>query len=564
MKEGFESVRIKPETNELEFIGPAKKTDNTEGKPLKGNILLTVNKATKIKSITLKFKGRSRATYTRSTDLQKFTITARIQPKLKTKPVEKTMILNTGQHTFSWELIIPNVYPRTLETKRCSINYFLELKISLGVGRSLTAECPIEIQRHLVASLQSAVKINTKCYKHTSPEKLYYEITAPRVICTDQEYFPLSITYSCFNRLSIHHVSVYLVQTEVYRIESDKKGDTSSLSKTIKYLGPSVVNYIDSQSNNTLPLLIMQKIPPTNITPGIESPLVAIYHQLDITFNLGDDNNSQTRVPIYISSTSKAFSDLPLKYDIETQPHQKPLSTQMFDSPIPQDKKQPLRKSVSEHNLCKPIEKASMSKTAGSNRQLKPINTDLANKLESIQLDDSSQAYYMSPLTNQSELSSSLSPPPRRPRKKTVSDEPLSPMMKRIPELDLPIAGRSNELTSPTLRNKLIDPYAERAIRSMSMSRSSSDNSVLSRRSSSSSSSCSSCSGPHPGRNANFPKLIELLNNRNYPEAVTSHYVSAELPPVPPNYQTDEEEDFDCLVYRDLIDDDTFSINFNV
>ncbi|KAG1228309.1 hypothetical protein G6F68_019497 [Rhizopus microsporus] len=89
------------------------------------------------------------------------------------------------------------------------------------------------------------------------------------------------------------------------------------------------------------------------------------------------------------------------------------------------------------------------------------------------------------------------------------------------------------------------------------MSRSSSDNSALSRRSSSSS--CSStCSTIHPARH--YPK--NLLNGRNYPEAITSHYFTAELPPVPMQCQSDEdEEDFDLLIYRDVIDDDNLSIN---
>ncbi|KAI9265635.1 hypothetical protein BY458DRAFT_556698 [Sporodiniella umbellata] len=563
MKEGFESVKIEADTNELEFIGPAKKTDSTEEKQLRGTITLLVQRAVKIKSIALKFKGRSQATYTRSTDLQKFTITARVQPKVKTKLVEKTMLLTPGQHIIPWELAIPNVYPRTLEIERCNIRYTLEVKIALGVGRSFTAECPITLYRHLVPSIPSVVKINTRCYKHTSANKLSYEIVAPRVVCTHQQSFPLALRYKSLNGLPVQHISVYLVQTEVHRvrnvtkIESDKKTEGSSLSKAIKYLGPSVYNYVNNQAVDTsdLPLLIIQQLPPKNVIHGIESPLIAIYHQLDVTFDMGQEK-AQTRIPIYMSSTPGGASERAPMYEIESEAHQKPLSTQIFDSPTPKDTQprpaSPLRKCVSEHNLCRPQGVKSPT-TAGSNRPLKPINTDLANRLESTHL--ANEPY--SPL-----LSSSLSPPPRRPRKKTVSSEdpptPLSPMMmmSRIPELP---PSRPADLALPSPRTKLYhDPYAERAIRSMSMSRSSSDNSVSSRRNSSSSNSstCSSCSGPH-----RLPKRIECFNP-NYSEAVTSHYFSAELPPVP--NPTDEEEDFDCLVYRDLLDDDSSSINFNV
>ncbi|KAG0745852.1 hypothetical protein G6F62_003090 [Rhizopus arrhizus] len=600
MKEGFQFVKVEPCTDELEFIGQIKKSTTTKGEHLNGNILLALNKAVKIKSITLKFKGKSQAAYTRSSDLQTFTITASVLPKLKTKIVEKAITLNAGQHTFPWELDIPNLYPRTLKTERCRIQYYLELKISLGVGRSFTVEHPITIHRHLVASPQSAVLINTKVYKHTSPDKFYCEIEIPRVVCAGQEYFPLSIKYSCFKGVLINHICTHLVQNEVYRvrnlskIETEKKGEKPQpLSKAMNYLGPYVYSYVDNQSDNALPLLLMQNLPQDGVIYGIESPLIAVYHQLDVTFDLGD-NKVQIRIPIHLSSTSKESPISPAKYTVESQPHQKPTSTKLFNSPVPKDiiktqcfvgKSSPLRKCVSDQNLNnhKLEERSPSTKTAGSNKSLKPIDTYLANKLERMKLEGSNevsstaQLYYLgSPSLGPAspEPSLSLSPPPRRPRKKTLtSDEPghpLSPtvMMTRIPEIDdllptPPTSGRLPILTTPSSPRNVYpklhptDPYTERAIRSISMSRSSSDNSALSRRSSSSS--CSStCSTIHPARH--YPK--NLLNGRNYPEAITSHYFTAELPPVPMQCQSDEdEEDFDLLIYRDVIDDDNLSIN---
>lgn len=217
MKEGFQSIKIGPFTDHLEFIGLIKSSNPAAGSSLRGTLELSVQKTVKVKSMSLKFKGKSQATYTRPNDLQKFAITAKILPKLKTKIVEKSLTLHHGHHTFPWELDIPNVYPQTYSSDRCDISYYLELKIYLGVGRSVTVQHPITIHRHLVASPQSAALMNTKLYQYTSPDKFHYQIEAPKVICLDQEYFPLSIKYTCFNGSLLSHIRTFIVQTEVHR-----------------------------------------------------------------------------------------------------------------------------------------------------------------------------------------------------------------------------------------------------------------------------------------------------------------------------------------------------------
>ncbi|RCH99657.1 hypothetical protein CU097_004857 [Rhizopus azygosporus] len=689
MKEGFQSIKIGPFTDHLEFIGLIKSSNPAAGSSLRGTLELSVQKTIKVKSMSLKFKGKSQATYTRPNDLQKFTITAKILPKLKTKIVEKSLTLHHGHHTFPWELDIPNVYPQTYSSDRCDISYYLELKIYLGVGRSVTVQHPITIHRHLVASPQSAALMNTKLYQYTSPDKFHYQIEAPKVICLDQEYFPLSIKYTCFNGSLLSHIRTFIVQTEVHRmrnltkieIERKSTADQPSLSKAITHLDPAMINYISTQSDNINDhsLLLKQKVPKIGIICGTESPLVAIYHQLDITFDLGNDK-VQTRIPIYVSSLPTTYTKSVLdenfasvKYEMESRPHQKPMSTDILNSPIPEDRPQKrgtrfsIRRSLSDQmlggkiasdkqkpNFLDPSQSSSSTttssspsppppppKTAGSTKILTPIDTGLANQLESIRLagsDDvnsSAQAYYMgSPLLSQGAMSpsmepnSGLFPPPRRPRKKTVTIDDSTrsltsripgtnhtftvDIMKKIPEdvpsIPLPTpptSGRLSDLSQPHLiaatpynvssptspraplpkpHQNHLDPTADRIIRSSALSRSSSDNSSLSRRSSTSS--CSSCSSsglrlghlkPTPYRQSDATSGSS--NSRKYSESV-NHYVSAELPPLPsfslPN-STDllrqhmtsipsdyidlsDDEEFDILVYRDLVDDDGLSL----
>ncbi|KAG1240024.1 hypothetical protein G6F68_018065 [Rhizopus microsporus] len=86
----------------------------------------------------------------------------------------------------------------------------------------------------------------------------------------------------------------------------------------MNYLGPYVYSYVDNQSDNALPLLLMQNLPQDGVIYGIESPLIAVYHQLDVTFDLGD-NKVQIRIPIHLSSTSKESPISPAKYTISSK-----------------------------------------------------------------------------------------------------------------------------------------------------------------------------------------------------------------------------------------------------
>ncbi|CAO3672161.1 unnamed protein product [Rhizopus stolonifer] len=513
MKEGIQFVKIEPLTDRLEFIGPITKT--TSGNHLKGTLSISLSRAVKVKSIALKFKRRYSTN--RTNDLQSLAMAANALPKLKTKIVERSLALNGGQHSFPWEMVVPNVYPQTIATERCSISYYLELKISLGVGRSFMVEHPMTIQRHLVASTQSAVLLNTRIHKYTSPGKLYCEIEVPKLVCAGQGYFPIFIKYACVHETRIKHISTHIIQLETCRARSPAKtetekrfGEQSVSSKITTDLYPITTSHVETLSSNIdiSPLLLTQSIPETIIF-GIDSPLVTIVHQLDVTFDLFH-SKLQTRIPILMTTVPSSDDIKRISYPAESQIHQKPLSVETSEAKRPILQTPSLRKCLSDQQvgpLDTSLSPSSSTKTAGSAKFL-AIDTNLANKLRSMSVDETDekkfQMYYMnSPsmtggiLSPPMEANAGLFPPPR-PRKKTLSSEhprrhyQTRETMKKIPEAlpTPPTSGRLSEF-SP-----MVSPV---------------DGTISHKRS-------------------------DSFNNdhRKYPQSITSHYVSAELPPLPP------------------------------
>lgn len=222
MKDGFKSIEIEPTEGYLDFIGPAKSASNSpddQQQPpthvLRGQVRFTLLKPTKIRNISVKFKGFSHITYHQPSQVE---ITTPLLPKLKIPLVTSRTSLPAGDHVLPWELDIPNIYPRSLLIKRATINYKVIATISTGLTRTLTAEYPIVIKRHLLPYKELAPIIETKLFQKTVPGKFHYEIDAPQIVCIEQEYIPMAIKYiSIANQKPVQSIRTRLVQIELYR-----------------------------------------------------------------------------------------------------------------------------------------------------------------------------------------------------------------------------------------------------------------------------------------------------------------------------------------------------------
>lgn len=217
MKEGIQAIEIEPQVDFLIFLGPVNDhSTNDNSQNLTGNIILNLNKAIKVKAMTVKFTGHTQAQhYIKSSDSHpQNTISLPILPKLKTRLVTKSTTFPIGNHILPWELEIPNFYTRTyFAEKRGSIKYQVELKISLGLNKkALVAVHPIVIQRHLIMSQALATSVHTSIYENTV-NKFRYEIEAPSILCIGQGYIPLSIK---FNK-PVKYIYTQIIQTELYR-----------------------------------------------------------------------------------------------------------------------------------------------------------------------------------------------------------------------------------------------------------------------------------------------------------------------------------------------------------
>jgi hypothetical protein len=226
MKEGIYSVEIESSTDHLDYFGPIKEQHHNstdENQVLKGHIRLKLTKAIKIKSISVKFKGETIIRHVRIGEKHLTEVSTALLPKLKTRIQQKPTLLNTGDHMMPWELQIPNIYPRSLSSKRGVIQYKVEVKITLGINKYVSVSSPIIIRRHMLPSQDSAPNVNTNKYENTVPDQFHYEIEAPKVVCIEQGYMPVSIRFKCYNNMPVKLIFTQFIQAEIYRYVAFKE-----------------------------------------------------------------------------------------------------------------------------------------------------------------------------------------------------------------------------------------------------------------------------------------------------------------------------------------------------
>ncbi|CAO0793830.1 unnamed protein product [Mucor circinelloides] len=350
MKDDFKSLEIEPKEGYLDFIGPAKLHSTAQSKVLKGHVKFTLIRPTKIRTMSVKFKGFSNITLKQPYNIE---TTCPLLPKLKV-PLFGRVTLPAGDHVIPWELDIPNIYPRSLLAKRATIHYKVIVSISTGIARTLTAEYPVVLKRHLLPYKELSPLIETKLYQRTVPGKFHYEIDAPQIVCIEQEYIPMAIKYvSIANQKPVQSIRTRIVQIELYRRQSlsksesdltasnrdshifdlDKKiADSAQYKDThIKYIKrtiPALIHIPDTSTSAwKRPCLIRHNLHPY-LSYTLDSPLVSIYHQIEITFQFGMKYEEvKTKLPIIIASIpskgsaqtqlDKKSSNLMMKYAFE-------------------------------------------------------------------------------------------------------------------------------------------------------------------------------------------------------------------------------------------------------
>ncbi|GAA5805394.1 hypothetical protein HPULCUR_010910 [Helicostylum pulchrum] len=558
--------------------------------------------------MTVKFKGHSQVyNYPNVNEsVPQQAISLPLLPKLKTKVLSKSTIYSVGEHIIPWELEIPNIYPRSfLAHKRGSVQYKVELKISLGINKkAITASHPIIIHRHLIASQELVALIHTNKYEHTN-NKFRYEIEGPSIICVEQDYFP--ITVKC--NKPVKFIYTQLIQTEIYRCrniskaeadmaitaskknstiiggqtyESFKNGD-SGLSKFFKRIQPVTLNTID-QDHQALPLLLLHDLGSSVLTPAIESPLVAIYHQLEVTFNFGGHELEEIRakIPVLVSSVPDSIikgNKTRKKYEMEIQLHKTPVSYEVIDTSSSNKKtihrstmdesvmkkdsmvglhnEKTLKKALSDQNLQQQHQQQKFKEIY--RRSITPppppkpnmLDTKLANTLLE------SNMSVISPITPNrptlidyskpddpvlqppTETFVGLLPPPRRARKKE-NDISCARATSRSSNSPFSATGSSRSTSPISIHTTPIEYNMHAHL--------SSTDSIISTpplspppttprtiRLNQSKSSCTNAGSDyatHYKRRSN--SIDNGIHNEDYSKSVTSHYFCAELPPIPP------------------------------
>ncbi|CAO3633073.1 unnamed protein product [Cunninghamella blakesleeana] len=328
MNYGFKSIVIEPFNGYLDFQGPLNPENASGSITLKGDIHLHLTKSVKVKSATIKFKGYSRVCHQNT--INSVDISTPILPKLKTQIFSSTTTLGPGQVTLPWEMEILNVYPASVMIKRASINYKIELSISLGLKRVVTSTYPIVIRRHLLPCKEVATRIPAKMYSKTISTKFHYEITAPRIICIAQTFIPFHVKLlSIGSQKRVLSIRTQILQIELYRCNALPKSEANmtrfktqlmkpkrplpsgkkELNKYAKYTKrtiPAIIHTLDETEpmSSNQPILLRHPLD-EYLSLGLESPLASIYHQLEITFQFGAKfEDIRAKIPILISSTN--------------------------------------------------------------------------------------------------------------------------------------------------------------------------------------------------------------------------------------------------------------------
>ncbi|KAI7847093.1 hypothetical protein BDC45DRAFT_527177 [Circinella umbellata] len=290
--------------------------ESSDSLMLKGEALFSLTRPLKIRGMSVKFKGASQ------TSLRGGNIQASILPKLKQILFGKTT-LPAGEHIIPFLLEVPNIYPATLSIKRAIISYKVELSI-IGIfglqKKSITAEHPVEIRRHLLRCKEMAPLVETQIIEDTVPAKFHYEIDAPQIVCLQQGSIPFSIKYLCFaSQKPVRNIRTQLKQIELYSADArtanpyrkiQNIADTLIMStrphkKYIKRTIPALLHSVDnSQEKSTWkrPLILRHKLQKL-LSPTLDSPLVTICHELEIIFQFEHAfENIKAKVPIVIAS----------------------------------------------------------------------------------------------------------------------------------------------------------------------------------------------------------------------------------------------------------------------
>ncbi|CEP12403.1 hypothetical protein [Parasitella parasitica] len=325
MEDAFRSLKIESKEGYLEFVGPAKLQSPEQFKSLQGHVGFTLIKPTKIRKISIKFKGFSGIKLKPPYNVD---ISCTLLPKLKVPLLGKTN-LAAGDHSIPWELDIPNIYPMSFSNKRAAISYKVIVSISTGLTRTLTAEQPIVVKRHLLACKELSPLIETKLYQGTLPGKFHYEIDAPQIIWMEQKFMPMAIKYvNIASQKPVKSIRTRIVQIELYRRRCLSKSESNWSTNNgesrifdvengiaesaqckdthIKYIKraiPALIHHPEASASVwKRPFLIRHELHP-HLSYTLDSPLLFIYHQLEVTFQFGMKHEEiKTKLPIMIAS----------------------------------------------------------------------------------------------------------------------------------------------------------------------------------------------------------------------------------------------------------------------
>ncbi|CAG8637936.1 7515_t:CDS:2, partial [Paraglomus brasilianum] len=301
---------------------------------LRGDLIIHLQKPTKVKCIELKFMGREKIGFSEGTcpirngtireerevishtwtflDPVPTKLTAsatRFHLLRKSNPKSiQSRLLPAGKHTYPFELLLPGDLPETIQTEHVNVEYTLEGKLMTnGIFPRRKIKKRIEIVRTIPDHLNSQGIATAR----EITDSFAYEISLPKLAYPIAQTVPLDVKVSPLSKhFILHGIKVEVHEKCVYHIKGrDFSTSRIVVSEALPTFDKTILSE-DSIDNffyeRTLPLTLPKCS--SHIHPSCDTSVLTITHQMKVVFIVSTPILAAHKMQIKVNLNVKLLS----------------------------------------------------------------------------------------------------------------------------------------------------------------------------------------------------------------------------------------------------------------
>ncbi|KAI8360865.1 hypothetical protein EDC96DRAFT_512810 [Choanephora cucurbitarum] len=286
-------LKINVVTDEIVLYGLA---ENAPAKVLRGSLVVTLSEPIKVKSVVLSFIGKMTVAWSEALGVghhqqihkQERNIITHFWDFVKNKK-KSLVVLEAGQHKWSFELPLPGNLPQSLESDAGSVSYRLKATIERPAFiQNIIKKKVIRIQRCVIPSQFELVQ--SLEIRSTLADKIVYDISAPSKIYAFGDKIPVTFKIEPLaSTLKVHAIRASLKEYCSYRANDRSKTDTRTICRVSldNPFAPSSSAVVE-KAGHTWKRVIELPVPPQSpmVFADTESDLIRIRHRLKFIISL--------------------------------------------------------------------------------------------------------------------------------------------------------------------------------------------------------------------------------------------------------------------------------------